>query len=119
VAPSKPPSSVDGNQLRVTLINHSTVLLQFGGFHVLTDPIWSERASPLAAIGPRRRRSPAPIRAIPNPRARMQLKKVYSIPRRSAISRAPALQRRGTEQTFFGDARSEFILPLYPATYDV
>jgi L-ascorbate metabolism protein UlaG (beta-lactamase superfamily) len=58
VEPSKPPSSVEGSELRVTLINHSTVLLQQSGSHILTDPIWSERASPLASIGPRRRRKP-------------------------------------------------------------
>src|SRR5204863_8781854 len=58
VEPSKPPSGVEGTQLRVTLINHSTLLLQQSYFHILTDPIWSERASPLAALGPRRRRKP-------------------------------------------------------------
>jgi len=58
VEPSKPPSRVEGTQLRVTLINHSTLLLQQSGFHILTDPIWSQRAGPLAAIGPRRRRQP-------------------------------------------------------------
>ncbi len=58
VEPSKPPSSVEGNALRVTLINHSTVLLQQRGLQILTDPIWSERASPLTAVGPRRRRQP-------------------------------------------------------------
>ena len=58
VEPSKPPSSVEGNELRVTLINHSTVLLQQSGSQILTDPIWSERASPLASIGPRRHRKP-------------------------------------------------------------
>jgi L-ascorbate metabolism protein UlaG (beta-lactamase superfamily) len=58
VEQSKPPSCVEGNELRVTLINHSTLLLQQNGVHILTDPIWSERASPLAAIGPRRRRQP-------------------------------------------------------------
>jgi L-ascorbate metabolism protein UlaG (beta-lactamase superfamily) len=55
---SKPPSYVEGNQLRVTLINHSTLLLQQSGLHILTDPIWSERASPFSSIGPRRRRKP-------------------------------------------------------------
>jgi L-ascorbate metabolism protein UlaG (beta-lactamase superfamily) len=55
---SKPPSRVDSNELRVTLINHSTVLLQQTDSHILTDPIWSERASPLTWIGPRRRRLP-------------------------------------------------------------
>jgi beta-lactamase family protein len=58
VEQSKPPSRVEGNQLHVTLINHSTLLLQQSDFHILTDPIWSERASPLAAIGPRRHRPP-------------------------------------------------------------
>jgi L-ascorbate metabolism protein UlaG (beta-lactamase superfamily) len=55
---SIPPSRVEGNDLRVTLINHSTLLLQQNGSNILTDPIWSERASPLAWIGPRRRRKP-------------------------------------------------------------
>ena len=56
VEPSKPPSLVEGNELRVTLINHSTLLLQQSGINILTDPIWSVRASPFTWIGPRRRR---------------------------------------------------------------
>jgi len=58
VVPSKPPACVESNQLRVTLINHATVLLQQGGINILTDPMWSERASPFSWIGPRRRRLP-------------------------------------------------------------
>src|SRR5215471_883469 len=58
VEPSIPPQRVDGNGLRATLVNHSTVLLQQRGSNILTDPIWSERASPLSRIGPRRRRRP-------------------------------------------------------------
>src|SRR4051794_35384620 len=58
VQPSKPPSRVAGDDLRVTVINHSTVLLQQRGVNILTDPIWSERASPLTWAGPRRRRAP-------------------------------------------------------------
>jgi L-ascorbate metabolism protein UlaG (beta-lactamase superfamily) len=58
VQQSKPPSAVSGNGLLVTLINHSTLLLQHNGSHILTDPIWSERASPLTWIGPRRHRKP-------------------------------------------------------------
>jgi L-ascorbate metabolism protein UlaG (beta-lactamase superfamily) len=58
VDPSKPPPRVEGPELRVTLINHSTVLLQQRGVNILTDPIWSERASPFAWIGPRRHRAP-------------------------------------------------------------
>lgn len=58
VAPSVPPRSVDAGQIRVTMVNHSTVLVQRSGFNLLTDPIWSERASPVSWIGPRRRRRP-------------------------------------------------------------
>jgi L-ascorbate metabolism protein UlaG (beta-lactamase superfamily) len=57
VQSSIPPRRVDSG-LRATLVNHSTVLLQQRGSHILTDPIWSERASPLPWIGPRRRRKP-------------------------------------------------------------
>ncbi len=58
VEPSIPPRRVEGSGLRTTLVNHSTVLLQQRGYNILTDPIWSERASPLSWIGPRRRRKP-------------------------------------------------------------
>jgi L-ascorbate metabolism protein UlaG (beta-lactamase superfamily) len=55
---SIPPRRVEGGELRATLVNHSTVLLQQRSSHILTDPIWSERTSPLSWIGPRRRRNP-------------------------------------------------------------
>ena len=42
-----------------TWVGHSTTLLQLGPLNVLTDPIWSERASPLSWIGPRRLMPPA------------------------------------------------------------
>jgi L-ascorbate metabolism protein UlaG (beta-lactamase superfamily) len=58
VEPSIPPRQVEGDGLRITLVNHSTVLLQQRGSNILTDPIWSERASPLSWAGPRRRRKP-------------------------------------------------------------
>ena len=41
-------------ECRVTFINHSTVLLQVEGWNILTDPIWSKRASPFSWIGPQR-----------------------------------------------------------------
>jgi N-acyl-phosphatidylethanolamine-hydrolysing phospholipase D len=40
--------------LTATWIGHSTVLVQLGGLSILTDPIWSERASPIRWLGPRR-----------------------------------------------------------------
>lgn len=54
----KPPERVAGSNLRVTFINHATVLLQTEGHNLITDPIWSNRASPLQWIGPKRHREP-------------------------------------------------------------
>jgi L-ascorbate metabolism protein UlaG (beta-lactamase superfamily) len=58
VVPSTPSPSIDGNQLQATLVNHATLLLQQHGCNILTDPMWSDRASPFRFIGPRRRRIP-------------------------------------------------------------
>jgi N-acyl-phosphatidylethanolamine-hydrolysing phospholipase D len=41
-------------ETRITWVGHSSFLLQLGPFNVLTDPVWSEHASPLPWIGPRR-----------------------------------------------------------------
>jgi N-acyl-phosphatidylethanolamine-hydrolysing phospholipase D len=41
-----------------TWIGHATVWIQAGGFNLLTDPIFSERASPLRFVGPRRHQPP-------------------------------------------------------------
>jgi L-ascorbate metabolism protein UlaG (beta-lactamase superfamily) len=54
----KPPERVHGSTLRVTLINHSTVLLQTEGLNLLTDPVWSRRVSPVSFAGPQRHRVP-------------------------------------------------------------
>ena len=43
----------------MTWVGHATFLLQLGPVNVLTDPVWSERASPLQWLGPRRLMSPA------------------------------------------------------------
>jgi L-ascorbate metabolism protein UlaG (beta-lactamase superfamily) len=53
-----PPERVDGDALRVTFVNHATVLVQTAGLNIVTDPIWSQRASPLASAGPERHRAP-------------------------------------------------------------
>jgi N-acyl-phosphatidylethanolamine-hydrolysing phospholipase D len=42
----------------VTWIGHATALVQSGGLNILTDPVFSERASPLQFIGPRRAQPP-------------------------------------------------------------
>jgi len=46
-------------QPAVTWVGHATVLAQLGALNVLTDPIFSERASPLSRIGPKRVHPPA------------------------------------------------------------
>jgi len=53
-----PPAAVGQGHLRVTFINHATVLVQMDGMNVLTDPIYSLRASPLSFAGPHRVRPP-------------------------------------------------------------
>jgi len=58
VVQTKPPAAADSGDLRITLINHATVLVQQSGSNILTDPVWSKRASPFTWIGPRRRRLP-------------------------------------------------------------
>ena len=44
--------------IRATYINHATILIQVDGLNILTDPIWSERASPVTFAGPKRIRPP-------------------------------------------------------------
>jgi hypothetical protein len=53
-----PPERLAVGELRVTFVNHATVLLQIGELNVITDPIWSDRASPVQFAGPRRHRAP-------------------------------------------------------------
>jgi L-ascorbate metabolism protein UlaG (beta-lactamase superfamily) len=57
VSPGPPPPRRVPD-LRVTFVNHATLLVQIQGFNVLTDPVWSKRVSPVSWIGPRRRRPP-------------------------------------------------------------
>jgi hypothetical protein len=63
-SPAAPPPTVAGARvrldtppptgLRVTWFGHSAVLVELDGWRVLTDPVWSDRASPFSWIGPRR-----------------------------------------------------------------
>ncbi len=53
-----PPRRVGLGELRVTFINHATTLVQMDGVNVLTDPIWSDRCSPVSFAGPKRHRPP-------------------------------------------------------------
>jgi N-acyl-phosphatidylethanolamine-hydrolysing phospholipase D len=47
------PAAVPG-EARITWIGHATHLVQLPGLNLLTDPVWSERASPWPWMGPKR-----------------------------------------------------------------
>ena len=49
----------DPEQLTITWVGHTSFLIQIAGLNVLTDPIWSQRASPVQFVGPRRWVPPA------------------------------------------------------------
>lgn len=43
---------------RVTMVGHASLLIQLAGLNLLTDPVWSPRASPFRFAGPRRVTAP-------------------------------------------------------------
>jgi L-ascorbate metabolism protein UlaG (beta-lactamase superfamily) len=62
----RPPLRIDGETLRISYVGHASFLLQTAGQNVLIDPVWSERASPLAFAGPKRVNNPGiPFEALP------------------------------------------------------
>ena len=52
-------STVPASGLRVTWLGHAALLLELDGVRVLTDPVWSDRASPVSWLGPTRWYTPA------------------------------------------------------------
>jgi L-ascorbate metabolism protein UlaG (beta-lactamase superfamily) len=61
LADAKPAAldAVKPGEVAATYIGHATLLLRFAGLAVLTDPMFSLRASPLSFAGPKRIRAPA------------------------------------------------------------
>lgn len=57
-APATPPPPRVEHGVRVTFVNHATLLIQLGGLNILTDPVWSERVTPVSWIGPKRHHEP-------------------------------------------------------------
>lgn len=45
-------------EFSITWIGHSTLLIQLDGLNILTDPIWSDRCSPVQFAGPKRHVKP-------------------------------------------------------------
>lgn len=56
VTPAKPEAAVAG--LRITMVGHASLLIQGAGVNILTDPVWSTRASPFSRFGPKRVTAP-------------------------------------------------------------
>ncbi len=52
-------ASAPASGLRVTWLGHAALLLEIDGHRVLTDPVWSQRASPLRWLGPTRWYTPS------------------------------------------------------------
>jgi len=64
VQPSTEEAGATG--LHVTWYGHASVLVEIDGARVLIDPVWGERVSPSALVGPRRlHQPPIPIEDLP------------------------------------------------------
>ncbi|WP_040774128.1 MBL fold metallo-hydrolase [Nocardia pneumoniae] len=60
----RPPS--EAAALAVTWYGHATTLIEVDGYRILTDPVWSERVSPSALVGPARMHPvPQPLSELP------------------------------------------------------
>jgi len=52
--------------LRITWMGHSSMLIEIDGVHVLVDPVWDQRASPVRWAGPKRFfQAPLPLSELP------------------------------------------------------
>lgn len=56
--PARLPARVGDGEAFVTAVNHCTFLIQLPGVNLLTDPVYSERVSPVSFAGPKRIRPP-------------------------------------------------------------
>jgi L-ascorbate metabolism protein UlaG (beta-lactamase superfamily) len=56
VEAARPETRVEG--LAITMVGHASLLIQAAGLNLLTDPVWSDRASPLPFAGPKRVTAP-------------------------------------------------------------
>ena len=54
----RPPARVESANIRICYAGHASFLIQTSGLNILLDPVWSQRASPFRAIGPKRVNDP-------------------------------------------------------------
>ena len=50
--------AVRSDAITITMVGHCTLLIQVAGLNILSDPIWSRRASPVRFAGPKRVTAP-------------------------------------------------------------
>lgn len=110
-----PPDTVASGKVAITFINHASFLIRLPGAVILTDPIFSQRCSPISWAGPKRARPPG-IALADLPRLdlvllshnhydHMDLPSLREIQRRHApqfvttLGNAPALARIGIRAT--------------------
>ncbi len=62
---------VRAGEVRVTWIGHATALIQLPGLNLLTDPVWSDRCSPVGFAGP--------PRFVPPPMALADLPTIHAV----------------------------------------
>ncbi|MGS2618159.1 MBL fold metallo-hydrolase [Micromonospora sp. LZ34] len=65
--PASTPGTDSERELNVVWYGHASALIEIEGRRVLLDPVWSERCSPSALVGPRRLHEP-PVRLDELPR---------------------------------------------------
>lgn len=53
------PAEISGDEDGLWWLGHASLLLRINGLYILTDPVFSNRASPLRFYGPQRRTPPA------------------------------------------------------------
>lgn len=64
ITPDLPETAAD---VAATWLGHATVLIELKGHWVLVDPVWSDRVSPSAIVGPRRSHPvPLALKDLPN-----------------------------------------------------
>jgi L-ascorbate metabolism protein UlaG (beta-lactamase superfamily) len=56
--PDRPPAGVEDDSVRIAYVGHASFLIQTRGANILLDPVWSERASPISFVGPKRANPP-------------------------------------------------------------
>ena len=63
--PLEVPEAYRNGDISIQFVNHATFIIDLGEYRIVTDPIWSERASPFTWLGPKRARKPGvPLEAV-------------------------------------------------------